>query len=483
LALPEQLAWAEDARAQIARGQAAHARAFGAPPVGRWPPEGSVSPEAVAAYARAGVSWLATDEGNLWRSLQLAGRPHPPRGDLYRAWRFGGVDLVFRDREISDRIGFSYAHGDSAAGAADLLGRARACAAASTARDTPLVPIFLDGENAWESYPGSGEPFLRALFEGLAQDGQLRALSVGEHLRAAAPREELRALHSGSWIDSDFHIWIGDPVKNRAWELLGRARRRWERARSEGIPEAKLAEAYEHLLAAEGSDWFWWFGEPFHSAEDAIFDRLFRAHLAGALTALGDRVPEELERPVAPDAHAAHTAASRVRPPWAYIRPRIGESSFYAWHGAGTFDVPRGAAMAESPLVERIHFGFDPTTLYLRLEPAQRHAAELEGAALEVDISSKDKRLRLRVGAAGWTLCDPEGEGWRAVCESGPVSFGPRAIELAAPFARLGLERGARLELAFRLVKGEVALARYPSDGALVLTVPDDAFEADNWRT
>jgi len=146
--LPPELAYPGDAEAQIVRGAEAHARAFGARPRGMWPPEGSVSPEAVAAYARAGVGWLCTDEGNLWRSLAMVGEAHG-RGDLYRVWRHAGVDLLFRDRELSDKIGFAYAHGDAHAGVADLLGRARHAAAISTAPagEPPVVPIFLDGEN------------------------------------------------------------------------------------------------------------------------------------------------------------------------------------------------------------------------------------------------------------------------------------------------------------------------------------------------
>src|SRR6185369_12237832 len=118
-----------------------------------------------------------------WRSLDLQHRSYG-RGDLYRAYRYRGLDLVFRDREISDRIGFSYAHGDSRAGAQDLIGRARACAEQSTAPhgEPALVPIFLDGENPWESYPGSGEAFLRALFEGLGADEQLRPAQLKQHL-------------------------------------------------------------------------------------------------------------------------------------------------------------------------------------------------------------------------------------------------------------------------------------------------------------
>jgi alpha-amylase/alpha-mannosidase (GH57 family) len=489
LPLPAHFAWAEDAQAQLERGIAAHARVFGAPPDGMWPPEGSVSPEAVAIYRAAGVRWLATDEGNLWRSFALTGQPHG-RGDLYRAHRYQGVDLVFRDRELSDRIGFSYAHGDSRAGALDLIARARGCAEQSTApaSEPALVPVFLDGENPWEAYPGSGEPFLRALFSELTHDPSLKPMQLRQHLAEAPSRPELSQLHSGSWIDSDFHIWIGDPVKNRAWDLLGRVRHRFERARN-SAPADQLAASYERLLAAEGSDWFWWFGEPFHSAEDALFDRLFRAHLAGALEALGEPVPEELDRPVAAQV-AALQPARGLHPATALIHPRIGEPehhpSFYEWHGAAVFDVPRGAAMADTPLVERIHVGFDRERLYLRVDPSP--GVSLDGTLLDVELEHAARRRRVRVAVTRasreWVLAEkmPEGEYWRELGSGGTTEALSSWIALAVPFARLDLSPGDRVQLALRLSRGEVALARYPSDGWLNLTLPDESFEAENWQ-
>jgi alpha-amylase/alpha-mannosidase (GH57 family) len=498
LPLPDHFAWAEDARRQIDQAKAAHTRWFGRAPDGMWPPEGSVSPEAVAAYRSAGVKWLATDEGNLWRTL--SSRSNVVRGDLYRAYRYDGVDLVFRDREISDRIGFAYAHGDSAAGAEDLLQRARARGAESTAPEGEprLVPIFLDGENPWESYPGGGEPFLRALFAGLTRDPGLRAVSVGEHLRVAGSRVELPQLHSGSWIDSDFHIWIGDPIKNRAWDLLARVRRRLERARAAGVPRERLEAATEHVLAAEGSDWFWWFGEPFHSAEDAIFDRLFRAHLAGALAAIGEPVPIELEHPVAPGARGPGAASplgmdSSFAPPYAFIRPRIGAGganggSFYEWHGAGRYLVPRGAAMADTPIVERILFGFDRDHLYVRVDPTPSGATQLDDARLSIELAGTGRRVRVRLdtraAAQSWSLdeASEDGGSWREIGVGSPAQVGPHGIlRLGVPFAQLGVQPGAHLEIAFKLERGEVAIARYPADGTLPLTVPDDAFEAENW--
>jgi alpha-amylase/alpha-mannosidase (GH57 family) len=479
--LPPPFAYPEDAEAQIVRGAAWHERAFGQRPRGMWPPEGSVSPEAVAAYAKAGIGWLATDEGNLWRSLQLSDEPHS-RGDLYRVYRHQGVDMVFRDREMSDKIGFAYMHGDAQSGVADLIARSRACAAQSTApADEPaLVPIFLDGENPWESYPGYGEPFLRTLFSALTSDGQLTTATIGQHLDQAKSRKSLGRLHSGSWIDSDFHIWIADPVKNRAWELLGRARARYDRALGEGLQPAAREAALEHLLAAEGSDWFWWFGDPFTSMEDALFDALFRAHLHGAYSALGVPPPRELDEPVA--SHRQVVDSSPVTAPYAFIRPHIGANHFYDWQGSGRYRVPRGAAMADTPLVAHILFGFDRDQLFLRLEPSDGRANDLMAAGLEVELSVGARRLRLAVDGTSVRIDERAGEEWKERDRCGPVARG-KALELAAPFSRLGVAPGDRLGLGFRLLVAATGapLARYPGEGTLSLTVPGDAFEAENW--
>src|SRR5262249_24071137 len=157
------------------------------------------------------------------------------------------------------------------------------------ARETQgLCGIFLDGENAWETYPQRGAEFLRALYGQLAAGGGLRALTISEALAGRPPATELARVHAGSWIDGKFAIWIGDPHKNQAWQALGEA----QRACGASPP------AREHLLVAEGSDWFWWFGEPFHSAEDRIFDHLFRARLAAAYRAAGLTAPPALELPI-----------------------------------------------------------------------------------------------------------------------------------------------------------------------------------------
>jgi len=482
--LPPRFAFPVDAREQIARARALHEETFGAAPRGMWPPEGSLSPEAVAIYRAEGVAWLATDEGNLWRSLDAVEGGGQPRGALYQPWRFDGVDLVFRDRELSDRIGFSYAFGEPAASVEDLLGRVRAAASAAPQDGAPpLVSIILDGENPWEAYAGNGEPFLRALFSSLEEASDLRAVSIAAHLDEHPSRAALGRLHSGSWIDSDFHIWIADPEKNRAWELLGHARRRLERAIDAGAPPAAVEKARAHLLAAEGSDWFWWFGEPFHSNEDALFDRLFRAHLAAAWSALGDAVPSELEEPVA----GCGGPSRAVREPRGLIRPtvdgRVG--SYFEWIDAGRYDVERGSAMAEAPLVTQIHFGFDERNLYVRLDPAPGARDRLRRATVEILLRDDERELVLSapIDARSLALRERLLDGATSFVERGAcgeLAF-DEIVEASAPFAALRLAPGARAGLAVRLVEDGVQLARHPRESHLPLAVPDDNFAADHW--
>jgi alpha-amylase/alpha-mannosidase (GH57 family) len=475
-ALPERFAFAADAREQIALGRDAHAKAFGGAPRGMWPPEGSVSPEAVACYRDEKIGWLATDEGNLFRSLGDGAR-----GALYRPWRWDGVDLVFRDRDLSDRIGFSYAFGDPAAGARDLLGRVRAAGAqAASGSEPPLVTVALDGENPWEAYQGSGEPFLEALFDGIERADDLAACSIGDHLEAHPSRGALPRLHSGSWIDSDFHIWIGDPVKNRGWELLGEARRRLAKAEAEGLDGAKRDAARRHLLAAEGSDWFWWFGEPFNSAEDPLFDRLFRSHLQAAWSALGDTPPRVLERPV-----DGGYAAQAVHAPRGLIRPTIDGrvSSYFEWIDAGRYEVPRGAAMAEGPLVSALHFGCNGEALFLRLDPADGAGARLAALTVEVDVvaGGAERALVADPGASGFVVARAGGApGAVELAVAGRIARGG-IVEIELPFAALGAGPGTGLELAVRLREGEVVIARLPRDETIAIAVPDRSFAADHW--
>ena len=146
----------EDARLQIDRAIAFHEAAFGRRPIGMWPSEGAVSDQALQLIADAGLSWVATDEDILSRSLGQVMRPEL----LYRPYRIGasGPAVLFRDHALSDRIGFHYKTWDALAAADDFLGRVREAGrryAAATGGEVGIVSVILDGENAWEYYPAA----------------------------------------------------------------------------------------------------------------------------------------------------------------------------------------------------------------------------------------------------------------------------------------------------------------------------------------
>lgn len=291
--LPERFSAPDDAREQIVRAIASHERAFGHKPRGMWPPEGSVSSEAVALYESCGIEWLCADVHTLARSI-----PHPETNPHTRLHQHRGVSMAFRDQDLSDRIGFRYAHMPESAAVDDFVGAVR-----HIGRDGGAVFVFLDGENPWETYSHRGEPFLETLYQRLAFEkraGNIATRTMSEIKDTRGPGTPLDDLWPGSWISAAYRIWIGDGAKNRAWTALRAAHARFEHARATlGDKDPRVQKARDHLLIAEGSDWFWWFGEPNSSAEDPLYDALFRGHLREAYRALGEAPPDSLEQPIA----------------------------------------------------------------------------------------------------------------------------------------------------------------------------------------
>jgi hypothetical protein len=113
-------------------------------------------------------------------------------------------------------------------------------------------------------------------------------------------------LYTGSWIDEngsapgvDLGTWIGEEEENAGWELLARTREFLSRSRA--TPETAPA-AFEAMYAAEGSDWFWWFGQDQDAGNDDEFDDLFRTHLKNVYRGLGAAPPAELDRHIVPHA-------------------------------------------------------------------------------------------------------------------------------------------------------------------------------------
>lgn len=489
--LPPRFAWPADARAQVKRAIDAHSDAFGAAPAGVWPAEGAVSPEAMELFARSGLKWTATDEAQLWKSLGA----HREERDRYRPWRLavdgGHIDVVFRDRTLSDLIGFTYARNPAAVAIEDLVGRLDAIRARNHRPDDDeplLVTIALDGENPWEHYPESGRGFLEGLYAALGRRDDIVTVRVGEHLEAHPPRGQLETIHSGSWIGGDYHIWIGSAVENQAWGALGETRQYFARNAAGADPEAVEA-AHRHLLQAEGSDWFWWYGDHFASENDEDFDHLFRAHLRAVYARLGGEPPTRLDRSLYPGRLRDETV-----PPKALISPRFdtAASTYFDWSGAGRLDLagPAGSMYQAAHYFGRLRYGFDLERLYLRFEPLpEGPAPDLSGLVLRIRVRGRDDRIVelpldapaegcvRRLGATSATPSAAEDPTDRPIL--GRVQHG--TVELGVAFADLDLTVGEPAALTANLMRGKVTLERFPQHHDIEFTVPDAGFEAAHW--
>lgn len=293
--------WPDDADAQLARAVAAHTAWFGARPAGVWPSEGSVSDAAAAAIARAGFRWMATDEDILRRSRAKAGLPsaeHLKFRTHEVTTAAGRVRAAFRDHGLSDAIGFTYQRWPAAAAVDDFVSKVRAIGAHCRAVDGGPATVFviLDGENAWEHYEGGGRPFLRALYSRLVHEPDLEPVTMTDATSVADGEvTPLPRLFAGSWIHGDFGIWIGHGDDRRAWAQLRDVRARVDARRHE-LDDVARASVMDAIMAAEGSDWFWWYGDDHSSAHDRDFDALFRRHVRRAWHVLGEPVPDELHR-------------------------------------------------------------------------------------------------------------------------------------------------------------------------------------------
>ena len=371
-----------DARLQIDRAIALHEATFGSRPLGMWPSEGSVSDEAVAMIAAAGLNWIATDEDILARSLTV---PVGDRRDhLYRPYRIGeaGPVVLFRDHALSDRIGFTYQSWDPIAAASDFIAHVREAGrrfSETAGGEVAIVSVILDGENAWEYYEGGGRPFLRALYRALSAAEDIETVTMAE--AAAGPAARLPSIFPGSWINADFYIWIGHRDDHRAWDQLSDARVAFDR-RAALVPAEARDCALEELLIAEGSDWFWWYGDDHSSDHDADFDDLFRRHLRNAYAALGSPIPEELF------ATNISTGAGpdRLEPSGLLTVTLDGrDTSFLEWVGAASPAMSRrGGAMHEvaaSTLISEVRVGLAPQALCLRLTGIQLPELITNGSA------------------------------------------------------------------------------------------------------
>jgi alpha-amylase/alpha-mannosidase (GH57 family) len=484
----------EDALEQLQRGIALHQQVFGVRPRGAWPSEGSISEEVMALGHQAGLDWMASDEEVLGRTQ---GRRFTRDGTrlledgaerLYNVYRYekdgARMHLLFRDHALSDLIGFVYAGVPPQAAAEEFLRRIKDSAApvVNSGRDA-VVPIILDGENAWEYYPASGREFLRRVYSGIAADPSLEAVTVSEAIARQRDFGSLSGLVPGSWIHANFNVWIGAPEDNKAWDYLSAARAFYAH-RAPSAPEDKRTLAWEEILIGEGSDWNWWYGPQHHSANDRDFDELYRKHLSNVYQLLDATPPEYLGQPI-----GKIDVRPQFTPQTAYIRPRIDGVTlgYFEWLGAASYTADRrGSSMHGKQFVlDAVYAGIDAANLYARVDfaggvPRSRLDVVVKLESLAAATGKPLRQLRGQVALdnraiVSWKMGKEEEAG---VPPDGgdppPAFFEPRlsrVLEFQVPLAELGAVLGSKVRMRFSIWRDRLPIDALPAEGWLELDI------------
>lgn len=300
---PSRYSYPQDAEAQVIKAVKMYKEVFGVAPTGMWPGEGSVAQPVLSVLRGNGIQWTASD-------VKVLTRSEPKNQPNTTAYRFpagdaGSMALVFRDTELSDRIGFKYQNYKGEEAAEDFIKTILSFAPGKSESDA-WITVILDGENAWEWYRQDidGKEFLNALYRKLSKlysTKQIITTTTIEYLTGNESRgikphpveklPEMKWLWPGSWINGNYDTWIGESEENIAWEYLLRVRQDLEKSGvkqpdphadppAPGTKAMHAYQAWEAMYAAEGSDWFWWYGNDQSApAGDEPFDVAFRTHL------------------------------------------------------------------------------------------------------------------------------------------------------------------------------------------------------------
>jgi len=507
-----------DALAHLDKGVDLYRDHFGIDPRGMWPGEGSVAQIIVNMVSRAGIQWMASDEGVLAKSLGMDGFTRAADDlvvdldKMYRPYYVVGGDgvpvaMVFRDVVISDKVGFTYSGVPGKVAAADLVKRVhdiRDGLIASGAQGPHLVTVILDGENAWEYYENDGKEFLHTLYQKLSEDVLIETVTPSEFLALAPDQPTIEDLWAGSWISHDFSTWIGEDEENLAWSYLYRTRDMAQKYVSgmRQIDEETLAKAMDQMYIAEGSDWFWWYGADQNSGQDETFDAAFRNTLKQVYLILGEEPPTFLDVPVIPlQAQSPDQSATDL------IAPSIdGEISAGEWDAAGCYLFSGGAMVSADDVLESFCFGFDAQNVYLRVD-ARQSWGELGDAVLGLYLLPPGGGNANPFSRFGWgetllgfgatrlaevvlsdgavqdaTLSAADGEGaWldpQTLENAAAGSADSTVLELAIPFEMLGeLDTGDRISMRALFSQGTADAARdltmLPNAGPAQVAVPD----------
>lgn len=367
-----------DAKELIKKAASRMEEAFGKRPNGIWPGELCISPKTLELFAGFGFKWTVTDERILSSSIHkefirdFRGCYEDPYDVCslykYNTKKDNNINIVFRDAVVPNLISFEYPHHKSEFCANDLFDRIKT--AYDKLKNSPdashILTIAMDGENCWENYENDGAVFLDKLYSLIENDKTIKTVLLSDYIEEnKQSAKQLKKIVPGSSGDQNFRLWIAEPTKNLAWQYLIKARDVIKKAEKNGnIDKEKINLAKQEVYIAEGSDWFWWYGEPNNSGQDHIFDFLFREHLKNIYSVLGLKTPVYLDMPL------TAVMGKPLKEPGRNITPIIDgyPNENKEWSSAGCIDIPDGPVLQENKLFNRIYYGQNDDNLYIRFD-------------------------------------------------------------------------------------------------------------------
>jgi alpha-amylase/alpha-mannosidase (GH57 family) len=404
---PFRISFPEDARHQIREAREYFQNIFGVTPGGMWPSEGSVSEDTFELMIKEGFRYTFTDELILSKSntynfyRENDGLPDKPEV-LYQPYRYKNQDLhiFFRDHYLSDLIGFVYKKWDPEIAAMHLIDKFLTIRNKILKRgynpDDYIVSLIFDGENPWEYYHNHGIDFLGALLKNLNQADELNVTTYRDFMDGRKSRDFpiLESVKPGSWIDGTFRIWFGHQEDFSAWKHIYDLK---NTINNMDIDPTISSNALEYIRIAEGSDWYWWYGDEHFTANLLEFDRLFRKNIKTAYKILNEDPPKDLEKEIFSKERLVQTidgenlslrVKSRITP---VIDGRV--TSYYEWIG--------GAKFAQSPvygsmhragfgIIRSLHAGFDRKCFFVRIDFHDESLFENGIIGLKININGID---------------------------------------------------------------------------------------------
>lgn len=294
-------------------------------PSGVWPPELAINDDVLKLFIDSGYLWTVLDEDVLKLS---GGGTH--YGLYYVEHQGRRLYILFRDKTMSDNLGFRYASTSPKDAVEDFVQYIK-----KIPRDECSVLVMaLDGENPWENYQNFGVDFLKEFFTKLIElekSGEVKLWKPTDFIKKC--RDKAQPLQSrpyqyfdltvdisfyrsitelpkrtvfghiaeGSWAGGGgLDVWIGDVDENVWWMWLRKAR--------EDVGVVDKWDVLFPLLIAEASDWPFWYGGEWGSPK--TFDPLAKAALRVLYKNAGLKSPSYLDTVAYPGGSPPHVVST-----------------------------------------------------------------------------------------------------------------------------------------------------------------------------